>query len=208
MPDDDTTGADGEQADENGEMVGGSDLPVAVVDEVERLTRLAREAVDDEEAAVYRRERASLLAEYGYTARVREDDSRDVLVCYPDKWLDDGLVQPDRIDDLDRGIERPLSGPGGADEWHEVQAHNRTIAETVAEEHGEVHGANAMALAEFMSNHYARAIESATDAEREEFRTDYFPRNAFPSDEQREVVDDSIEYTLAVAERTSSGGPR
>jgi hypothetical protein len=178
-------------------------LPADVVEEAERLTRLARDAVDESEAAAYRDRRASLLADHDYRARVRDDDSRDVLVLHPDEWLDDGLVQVDQIEDLDRGIERPLSGPGEADDWATVDEHNQAVVERVQSEHGEVHGENAAAFAQFMSNHYARAVESVTDAEKEEFLTEYFPRNAWPSDEQRDVVDESLRLAIAAGETLS-----
>ncbi|WP_250137715.1 DUF7108 domain-containing protein [Halorientalis salina] len=175
-----------------------ADVPTEVVDEAERLTRLAREAVDDSEAEAYRDRRASLLADHGYRVRVREDDSRDVLVLHPQEWLDDGLVQVDQIDDVDRGIERPLSGPGEADDWAVVEEHNSEVVAEVEAEYGAVHGQNAAVFAEFMSNHYARAVESATDDEKEEFVTDYFRRNAWPSDEQREAIERSVEITIEV----------
>jgi hypothetical protein len=175
-----------------------ADVPTDVVDEAERLTRLAREAVDDSEAEAYRDRRASLLEDHGYRVRVREDDSRDVLVLHPQEWLDDGLVQVDQIEDVDRGIERPLSGPGEAGDWAVVEDHNREVVAEVEAEHGAVHGQNAAAFAEFMSNHYARAVESATDDEKEEFVTDYYRRNAWPSDEQREVVERSVEIAIEV----------
>ncbi len=187
-----------EQADGADDDAG--DLPVDVVEEAERLTRLAREAVDESEAEAYRDRRAALLDDHDYRARVREDESRDVLVLHPDEWLEDGLVQVDRIEDVDRGVERPLSGPGEADDWQTVDEHNREIADRVEAEHGDVHGQNAAALAAFMSNHYARAIESATDDEKEEFLTEYFPRNAWPTDDQRAVVEESVELAVETGE--------
>ncbi len=142
-------------------------LPPAVVEEAERLTRRAREAVDDNEADAYRRERTELIAEYSYRARVREDDEA-VLVLYPDEWLEDGIVQREEIDDLDRGIERPLEGSGD-DNWETVEQHNRALADEVETSHGAVHGANAHALADFMGNHYAKQVEQATG---EDYRLD------------------------------------
>jgi hypothetical protein len=103
------------------------DLPEAVVDEAERLSRLARQTVDDSEAAAYREARADLLADYGFTPRIRED-GRDTLVLYPSEWVVDGTVRPDRVDDVDRGVERPLEGPGEADEWETVAEHNHEVA--------------------------------------------------------------------------------
>ncbi len=182
-------------------------LPDPVVEEAERLTRLAREVVDDAEAAVYREERADLLADHDYTARIREED-RDTLVLYPEEWVEDGTVYPDQIDDIDRGIERPLEGPGAAEEWEPVEEHNRTLAEAVASEHGTPHGENAHALADFASNHYAKPIDDLTREEREEFLTEYFPRNAFPSDDQKAVVEESVRLTLTAADADVTGAER
>jgi len=173
----------------------GQPLPEDVVQRAERLTRRAREAVDDNEAAAYCAEREELLAEHDYRARIREEEN-DVLVMYPDEWLDDGVVQLDAVENLDRGIERPLEGPGDADRWEAIETHNRELAKRVQAEYGEVHGANAHALADFMSNHYAKHIEQATGEELAEFLEEYFPRNAWPSDEQEAVVDISLEYVF------------
>jgi hypothetical protein len=181
------------------------DLPASVVETAERLTRLARSAVDDNEAAAYRERRTELLDEHGYTARVREED-RETLVLYPTAWVVDGTVYPNRIDDVDRGIERPLEGPGTAEDWDTVEAHNRGVAERVAEEHGDEHGRNAHALADFASNHYAKPVERLTDAERTEFVEDYFPRNAFASAAQAAVVEESVHMTLQAAEDAGRSG--
>lgn len=181
------------------------ELPGDVVSEAERLTRLAREAVDENEAEAYREARADLLADHDFEARVREEN-RDTLVLYPSEWVVDGTVHPDRIEDIDRGIERPLEGPGEADEWETIAEHNHEIAEAVAEEHGEVHGANAHAMADFASNHYAKPIGDLTREEREEFLTEYFPRNAFPSDDQKAVVEESVRLVLEAVEDASGGG--
>ena len=180
------------------------ELPPAVIDEAERLTRRAREAVDPNETEAYRERRASLVTEHGFRARVREE-GRDTLVLYPDEWVEDGTVQPERIEDIDRGIERPLEGPGEADEWAVVEEHNRELAETVADAHGEIHGANADALADFASNHYAKPIEDLTGAELEEFLAEYFPRNAWPTDDQQAVVEQSVRLTYQVADQPLPG---
>jgi len=193
------TGAvDSETIDTGSDGDGEADLPERVVDEAYRLTRRARRAVDENEAAAYREAREELLAEHGYRARVREDDN-DVLVLYPDEWVEDGVAQLERIENLDRGVERPLGGPGETDRWEQTEAHNRELAETVAAEHGEVHGANAHALADFMSNHYAKRIETATGDELAEFVEEYFPRNAWPSDDQKAVVEESIRLVFECA---------
>jgi hypothetical protein len=177
-------------------------IPEEVQREAERLTRRAREAVDEREAGAYRTDRDERLAEYGYTARVREEE-RAVLVLYPTEWVEDGTVHPDRIDDIDRGVEIPLEGPGEDADWEVVAAHNREVAEAVAEEHGPVHGANAAALAEFCNNHYAKPLDQLTEGEREEFLRDYYPRNVWPTEEQKAVVEESVALTVegALTER-------
>jgi len=177
-----------------------TDLPDEIADEAERLTRLARRA-SGEEAEAYRRDRDERLAKYGYTARIRAAD--DTLVCYPAEWLDaDEQVRTEWIEDVSRGVERSLSGPGDPDDWDAVDAHNRELAARVADEHGEPHGETAQALAAFASNHYAKPIEGLTEAELSEFREEYFPRNAWPSDEQYEQLSLSVEYTRAIAEKS------
>ncbi|MFC6787066.1 rnhA operon protein [Halobaculum halobium] len=187
------TAADGDEWDE--------ELPERAVDAAERLTRLAREAVDDAEADAYRADRAERLAEHDFTARVRDED--DTLVCYPEEWIEDGTVQIDRIDDTDRAVEVSLSGPGDPDDWAEIEEHNAALVDAVAEAHSEIHAANARAFADFMGNHYARPMDSATEAELSEFLDEYFPRNAWPSEEQRDAVRASLRYVFEAAdERT------
>jgi hypothetical protein len=207
----DEEAASGETTD--GEVAGGGEeaaetdaddeegLPPEVIDEAETLTRRARRAVDDNEAAAYRDRRDDLLAEHGYRARIR-DDERAVLVLYPVEWVEDGVAQLGEIENLDRGIERPLEGPGEAEQWDELAASNRAIAEAVEAEHGEVHGQTAHALADFMNNHYAKPIADATGQELAEFRSEYFPRNAWPSDDQKAVVEESVRLTVEYARST------
>ena len=205
---DDTTPArtDGTDSSDTGsERTDGIDspegsLPDSVVAEAERLTRLARNAVDPNERAAYERERGELLETHGYRARVREQD-RAVLVCYPAEWLEDGVVQLDRVENLDRGIERPLEGPG-PDDWETVETHNRELAETVEREHGPVHGANAHALADYAGNHHRTRFERLTDDQLQTFLEEYFPRNAWPTDDQRAVVEESIRLALDAAGST------
>ena len=181
------------------------ELPDDVAAEAERLTRLAREAVDENEAAAYRRDRDRRLAEHEFRARVREEDARDVLVLHPDEWVEDGTVRPDRVEDTDRAEEIPLDGPGDPDDWESVEAHNADLVERVREEHGEVHAANVRAFADFMGNHYARPLDSATGEEIGEFIHDYYPRNAWPSEEQRAVVERSLRYAFDAAEKRVPG---
>jgi len=185
----------GESADENSN---GGDLPDQVVTEAERLTRRAREAVDEAERAGAVRARDRLLADHGFTARVRHEESREVLVLYPAEWVDAGTVQPDRIDDTDRGIERPLSGAGDED-WATVDAHNRNLAAAVGDAHGPVHGGNARALADFAGNHYSKRIEALTGEELALFLDEYYPRNVWPNDEQKAVVEESVRLVFRQA---------
>lgn len=181
---------------------GDDGLPEDVVEHAERLTRLAREAVDENERAAYRREREALMADHGedgYAARVREDDTGATLVLYPREWLDDGVVDVEQIEDTGRAVERSLSGPGDGDDWAAVAEHNSAVADRVRADHGEVHGETAAAFAAFMSNHYAKPIERATPDERAEFREEYLPRNAWPSEAQLERLDRSMELILETA---------
>ncbi|WP_336345448.1 DUF7108 family protein [Halalkalicoccus ordinarius] len=181
-----------------------ADLPDDVIEEAERLTRLAREVPTDEEAALYRDRRETLLADHAFTARVREGDATETLVLHPEEWVEDGTIRPERIDDTDRAIEVHLSGPADPDDWGIIEEHNRAVARRVREEHGDVHGANADAFADFMGNHYARRVGTATPRERAEFLTEYFVRNAWPSEEQKTVVELSLEHVERVAKEERS----
>jgi hypothetical protein len=174
------------------------ELPADVVDEAERLTRRARGAADDAEQAGARRARARLLADHGFTARVREDTERAVLVLHPAEWVADGTVQSERIDDLDRSIERPLSGVG-TDDWETVDSHNRDLVAAVEEAHGATHGANVAALADFAGNHYSKRIEALTGQEISLFVDEYYPRNVWPTDDQRAVVEESVRLVFEQA---------
>ncbi|RZV08427.1 hypothetical protein BDK88_3403 [Natrinema hispanicum] len=177
-----------------------TDLPRDVVDEVERLTRLTRTTVDDNEATAYEDRRDDLLDEHDFTSRIRDDDGDDVLVLHPEEWHEDGVIRTDRIEDIDRAVEIPLEGTGDPDEWDDVDAHNRDLVATVRDTHGDVHGDNAAILADFAGNHYAKAVESLTGDELTEFRTDYFVRNAWPSDDQQDVIEESIELIFETAD--------
>lgn len=183
-------------------------LPDDVVDDAERLTRLARAASDPAEAEAYRARRRETLADHGYAARVREAD--DVLVLHPEEWVEDGTVLTEHVADVDRAVEVPLSGPGPAEDWAAVAEHNDLVAAAVRSAHGDVHGDTARAFADFMSNHHARRVETATDDEVAEFREEYFPRNAWPTDDQRAALEESLALVLEAAEGVDGedgGGP-
>lgn len=196
----DTDSIDSGSADTNSTDNAADDaepLPDAVVDDAERLTRLARQATDESERKAYRADRDETLAAHDYTARVRDED--DTLVLYPDEWLDGDTVELDRIDDTDRAVEIPLSG-GGDDTWAAVEADNAALVEAVGEAHGPIHEANARAFADFMGNHYCRRIETATADHLAEFREEYYPRNVWADADQQAAVDASLEYLFAVAD--------
>ncbi|MCO8245095.1 MULTISPECIES: rnhA operon protein [unclassified Haladaptatus] len=181
-------------------------LPNDAVSEAERLTHLARDREDtgaETEAEEYRAERERLLAEHGFVSRIREESARTVLVLHPDEWVEDGTIRVERIEDTDRAVEIPLTGAGDPDDWDEIDEHNRAVVERVRDEHGDVHGANAEAFADFMGNHYARPVESATRNEVAEFLNDYFPRNAWPTGEQKKTVNESVELVFDCVSRTS-----
>jgi hypothetical protein len=182
-----------------------TDLPEDVVREAERLTRLARDAVDDNAADAYRDRRDGLLAEHGFVAHVRDSD--DTLVCHPADWLDDeGTVHLGDVEDTDRAAEVSLAGPGEQGDYEEATARNEDLVARVREVHGDVHGDNAAAFADFMNNHYARPMDTASEREREEFLADYFPRNAWPTDEQRAVVERSLDLVFDVADADDAAG--
>ncbi|MFC4245476.1 rnhA operon protein [Natribaculum luteum] len=187
-------------ANDRSDDAGEDELPEETVDEAERLTRLARTAVDENERDAHREKRAEILGAHEFTSRIREDEDGDVLVLHPAEWLEDGTIRTDRIEDVSRAVEIPLEGTGDPDDWSELDAENRRLVEAVREEHGDVHGDNAAALADFMGNHYARPIASATADEITEFLTEYFVRNAWPSEKQRAVVDESIRLVFETAD--------
>ncbi len=179
----------------------GAELPGDLIAEAERLTRLAREAVDDAEAEAYLADRETHLTEHGFTARVREEEAGEVLVLYPEEWVENGTIRVEDIEDTDRAIERRLSGPGEPGEFETVEAHNREVVTKVEARAGPVHRKNATAFADFMSNHYVRRVEAATEGEIREFLEWYFPRNAFPTEPQRDAIEGSLRLVFVVTDR-------
>lgn len=175
------------------------DLPESVLETAARLTRQARAAADEGEAAVYLERRDDLLAEHEFRPRVREEAEGAVLVCYPEDWIaDSGVVDPAGVDDTDRAFEIRLAGRGPQGEFEEADSHNRIVAERVRDRWGADHGANAEAFGDFMSNHYARRVETATETEIREFLEEYYPRNVWPSPEQGATVEQSLRYMFVV----------
>ena len=175
------------------------ELPSAVVDRAVALTRSARRAGEAGTAAAFERTRDRLLGSFGFEARVRGSGDEAVLVCYPAEWLDDGVARIDRIEDRSRAIERPLS-PAAADAGFDaVDAHNRGVVATVESVAGPDHAANAAAFADFMGNHRLRRLETATAADVEEFLAEYYPRNAWPTDAQAVLVEESLRLAFEAA---------
>ncbi|WP_224447496.1 DUF7108 family protein [Haloprofundus salilacus] len=175
-----------------------AELPEGVRTTAERLTRLARDAVDPNEAEAYLERRDAALDEHGYAARYRDAD--DTLVLYPTEWLDDdGTVVLDRIDNTSRAVERSLSETGEEDEWTAVEEHNSRLVAAVEESAGSAHAANARAFADFMGNHYVRRVETAGTPELREFLTEYYPRNSWPTEAQKMVVRESLELLFEQA---------
>ena len=191
-----------------------ADLPAEIAEEAARLTRLAQEADEREtragphrnesdskhprEAQVYRDRRDQLLAHFEYVSRVREEREGGLtLVCYPEEWLDDeGVVRLDAELDTSRAVEIPFSGPGEQGDFEAAAAANDELVADVDEAYGEDHAANVRTFADFMGNHYARPAASATTAEVKEFLEHYYPRNAWPTDEQAAMVEESLRYAF------------
>jgi len=174
-----------------------SELPADVVEAATRLTRLARQVGDPAEAAAYRQRRDDQLADHEFTARVRGED--DTLVLYPDEWLVDGTVVLERIEDTDRAVERSLTASNEGS-WDEIEAHNRKLVDAVDDAYGSPHAETVRAFADFMGNHYLGRIDNATDDQLEEFTQEYFVRNAWPSQKQRELVETSLSYISTVSD--------
>jgi len=196
----DTDSIDSGSADTNSTDNAADDaepLPDAVVDDAERLTRLARQAADESERKAYRADRDETLAAHDYTARVRDED--DTLVLYPDEWLDGDTVELDRIDDTDRAVEIPL--------WAAATTRGPLLRPTTP---------RLSRLSARLTGRFTRPtpgrlrISWATitvDESRlrrltisSEFREEYYPRNVWADADQQAAVDASLEYLFAVAD--------
>ncbi|MFC6767754.1 DUF7108 family protein [Natrinema soli] len=189
----------GDRGGDGADAPNDTELPREVADEVERLTRLERTAVDENEIEAYESRRDELLDEHDFTSRIRDDDGDDVLILHPEEWHEDGVIRTDRIDDIDRAVEIPLEGAENPDDWETVDEHNRDLVAAVRADHGDVHGDNAAMLADFAGNHYAKPMDALTGDELAEFRTEYVVRNAWPSEKQQNVLSESIELVFETA---------
>lgn len=193
------TGRSDDREDDAGAATTTEEVPAPVVDDAERLTHLAREAVDDDEAAAYRTDRDAQLDAHDFTARVREDDSGETLVMHPQEWVEDDTIRPERVDDTDRAIELSLSGSDSPDDWQAVDDHNRELVARVRDAHGDEHAAVVDVLADFASNHYAKPIDDLSAAELREFEADYVTRNAWLDDDALAVLEESVRYAFDAA---------
>lgn len=174
------------------------EIPRAVVETARAMTRAVRRGTHADPESL-RRRREQLLARYGYAGRVREEESGPVLVCYPADWVEDGVYQPEAVTSTDEAVERSLWSTDRDDDWETVAAHNRDLAATVRDRHGEVHGANAAAFGIYMANHHAVRVEAATAEQVRDFLEEYYPRNAWPSTEEAAAVRQSLERLFAAA---------
>ncbi|MFP4530308.1 MAG: rnhA operon protein, partial [Halodesulfurarchaeum sp.] len=174
------------------------DLPDPVFDAARAMTRAIRRETHSDPATI-RERRDRLLDRHGYAARVREDESGPVLVCYPDHWLEDGTFQPENMESTENAVEGPLYSVPEGDSWAAIEAHNEALVERVADQFGEPHGTNAEAFGTYMANHHAARIEAATATEIEDFLAEYFPRNAWPSRAEAAAVERSLELLFEVA---------
>ncbi len=175
------------------------ELPAKIKQSVATYARRELNASSEEEAAAFRSRRERVLDRVGYRSRFREDDARVTLVCYPSEWVEAGTANLAAIDDLDRAVEIPIEGAGDPDDWDEVDAENRAVAERVAAAHGPEHGRNAEAFATFMSNHRARRIETATAEDVEEFLEEYYVRNVWPTRREETLVAESVSLARTLA---------
>ncbi len=159
------------------------------------MTRLAREVVDDAEADAYRTERDEILAEYDYTARIRNDETGDVLVCHPVEWVDDGVIRPERVDDIDRGVEIRLSAPatrtsGQRSRWNRAVVDAVTVAQV---RHTRTRSCSLIQGITTRNRSRRRRRRNSGVSRR------LCPRNAWPTAEQRSVLDQSIRLTVEEA---------
>lgn len=174
------------------------DLPDPVFEAARAMTRTIRRGTHPDSATV-RERRDTLLDRYGFAARVREDESGPVLVCYPDHWLEGGTFQPGKLESTENAVEGPLYSVPDGDSWAAIEAHNAALAERVADQFGEPHGTNAESFGTYMANHHAAHVEAATATEIEDFLGEYFPRNAWPSRVEAAAVESSLERLFDVA---------
>lgn len=173
-------------------------LPTDVIDRVLEIARGAERRGERDDALADIEEH---LAPHGFVPRIREDEGEPVLVCYPAEWVEDGVIRFERVEEVGQAVERPLF-PSRETSWEAIASGNREVVARVRERHGRIHAENARAFADFMDNHCRRTIADATDADIAEFLDEYYPRNAWPSDDARREVERSIALARGIAEET------
>lgn len=166
-----------------------NEIPDFALREIVQLTKQATVENDDE----LRKRRAELARQFGFRVRVRRDEAARIVVLYPREWVEGGTVVIDRIDDIDRAIEIPLFTGQSDAKWEQIEQFNRRVVERVKDQYGGVHGENAATFADFVGNHLAKRISEVTQSEIDEFRSEYFVRNAWPSDRQEQEIERSLE---------------
>lgn len=166
----------------------GEDETPAWVDEVVELARPALGGGDLSEA----REAAG---QHGFGVRLRDT----VLVLYPEDWLEDGVVRPDV--DVDRAFEVDLADT--ADRQRARERNEKLLGEFESSvERGTVDDVavedvvfNVRRFAEFCANHHGVAVDEAGDVV-EEFVSDYYVRNVWASESQREALVASLDVVF------------
>lgn len=144
-----------------------------------------------------RRERDAIAERHGYGVRLRDAD--DVLVCYPLDWLDDGTVDLDSVEDLDRAVEVSLGG--GSDDVADVRDANDAVVEPVLEEADDAVGYDAAAFAEYCENHHRARLGEVSRTQVERFLEEYYPRNVWPPDGAEDRVEEALRRVLDRAGR-------
>ena len=152
----------------------------------EHLRRLGQALLDGEDLAD---DIDRIVGDAGYRWRMREADS--TMVCVPITWFEDEVIVPERVDTADAiEIECAPSAAG----YDAVAAANAEVAAAVGAAYGAAHGENAAIIARFMTAHLRRPIASMTEADRVAF-SEFYLRNAWPSDDAKEVIDQSVKIT-------------
>ncbi|ERG99542.1 MAG: hypothetical protein J07HQX50_00689 [Haloquadratum sp. J07HQX50] len=176
-------------------------LPESVIERAVSLTHRAQETADSNATNAYESERDELLAEHEYRSRIRTSD--DTLVLYPSTWIENGDLDFELIDDTSHAVERSLGGVDTDASWEHVEELNAEIVERIRENYANHHVKNIRAFADFMSNHYLKQVTDATSAERDEFITEYYPRNVWATETQAAALEESLALLDAVTEEQS-----
>lgn len=171
-----------------------TELDESTIERARQLTKRARAISDEDAAQRIRAVRDRLLDRWEYRAREREDDTGVYLILYPTAWLGDGGIDVDAIEDIDRAEEVPLERGDKERTWESIHSNNMSVATAIERKYGPVHGKTARDFGTYLSNHHLLRIEEATANEFEDFRTEYFPRNCWPSEEQAALLERSLAF--------------